>query len=86
MFKAQVSKLTDSELKKRNRLCLGIAIGFLLAMIVALIWSLIQISNQNENATFIALSITVSMPIIFLPLLYSSALSAEIKKRKTSLN
>lgn len=82
MFKEHLSKLTDSQLKKRNKFCLGIAIGFLIGMIGVVILSLMQISNQNENATFTALAPALAMPIIIFPLVYSSALSSEIKRRK----
>lgn len=80
MFKEHVAKLTDSQLKSRNRICLGIAVLFLIGMIALLVLSLLQISD--ENATFTALTPTILMPIIFIPLLYSSSLSAEIKSRK----
>lgn len=82
MFKEHVSKLTDNQLKKRNKLSLGIAIGFLIGMIALVILSLLQISNQNDNATFTASTPAILMPLIFIPLFYSSALSTEIKKRK----
>jgi len=82
MFKEHVSNLTDDQLRKRNRLCLGIAIGFLVGMIGVVILSLFQISNQSDKATFTALLPALAMPLIFIPILYSSALSAEIKRRK----
>lgn len=84
MFKEHVSKLSDAQLKNRNRLCLGIAIGFLFGMAAAVGFSLFQVSNQDDNAIWTALMPSIIMPIIFIPLLYSSALSAEIKKRKAS--
>lgn len=83
MFKEHVSKLTEKQLKKRNGLCLGMAIGFLMGMIALITISLIQISNQNDSATFTALAPTILMPLIFIPLLYSSALNSEIKKKKS---
>lgn len=84
MFKEHVSKLSDAQLKNRNKLCLGIAIGFLIGMAAAVGFSLFQVSNQDNNATWTALMPSIVMPIIFIPLLYSSALSTEIKKRKAS--
>jgi len=84
MLKEHVSKLTDKQLKNRNRFCLGIAIGFLIGMIAVIILSLLQISDQNSNATFSALAPALSMPIMLLPLYYSSVLSSEIKRRKSN--
>lgn len=85
MFNKHISQLNDNQLVQRNRLCLGIAISFLIGMIVVLIISLKQMSNQSENVIFIALTPTILMPLIFIPLLYSSALSKEIKKRKSKI-
>ena len=82
MFKEHVSKLSDSQIKNRNRICLGIAIGFLMGMIGVLIFSLMQVSDQNDNATYTALAPAILMPVIFIPLVYSGALSSEIKRRK----
>ena len=84
MFKEHVSKLKDNQLKTRNKFCLGIAIGYLIGMIALIVLSLFQISNQNDGATFTALTPVIAMPLIFLPLTYSSALSAEIKRRKVN--
>jgi hypothetical protein len=82
VFKEHVSKLTDSQLKNRNRICLGTAILFLIGMIVLLLLAFIQISDHNESATLTALTPAILMPLIFIPLLYSSSLSNEIKSRK----
>ena len=82
MYKQHVSRLSDSQLKFRNRICLGIALGFLLGMICIIILSLRQISNQNDNAIYVAMAPAILMPLIFIPLSYSSALNSEIKRRK----
>lgn len=82
MFKKQVSKLSDHQLKKRNSLCLGIAATFLMGMILVLVISLKQISNQNDMAIYTALAPAILMPVIFIPLSYSSTLRTEIKRRK----
>ena len=84
MLKEHVSKLTDKQLKNRNRFCLGIAIGLLIGMIAVIILSLLQISDQNSNATFTALAPALLMPIMLLPLYYSWVLSSEIKRRKSA--
>ncbi len=82
MYRQYVSKLTDKQLKKHNRFCLVIALGFLMGMIAMVILSLKQISDENESATFTALIPVILMPMIFIPLSYSSALSTETKRRQ----
>lgn len=82
MFKEHVSKLSDEQLKNRNKFCLGVSIGFLIGMVAVVGYALYQISNQDDGATFTALAPALAMPLIFIPLLYSSALSAEIKRRQ----
>ena len=84
MFDKHLLQLSDNQLRNRNRLCLGIALSFLIGMNVVLIISLKQMSNQSENVISMALTPTILMPLIFIPLLYSSALSKEIKRRKPS--
>ena len=84
MLDKHLLQLSDNQLRNRNRRCLGIALSFLIGMIVVLIISLKQMSNQSENVIFMALTPTILMPLIFIPLLYSSALSKEIKRRKPS--
>lgn len=86
MFKQHVAKLSAKQLKNHNKFCLGISIGFLIGMITLIVLSLFQISNQNENATFTAMAPVIAMPLIFIPLGYSSALSSEIKRRKATSN
>lgn len=70
MLDNHLSQLTNKQLLKRNKFCLGIAIGFLLGMIVILVLALKQISDQNEAATFTALGPVVIMPLILIPLTY----------------
>lgn len=82
MFKKAIEKLTDVQLKKRNRLALGIGIAMLILMVIVLIISLMQISDGEAGVMLPILVPTVLGPLTMIPLLYSSALSAEIKRRK----
>lgn len=82
MFKSTIAKLSNEQLRKRNRFFLGIAIGMLFVMCIVLGMALYQISNGTDG-TMTALSVPIIMaPLTFLPLFVSSALSKEIRKRK----
>gem|GEM_PF-3102682 len=73
---------TTDQLKKWNKTCLSVAILVLLAMIVLLAISLLQISNGTEQAWILALGPSILLPLIFVPLLFSALISSELKKRK----
>lgn len=82
MFKATIAKLTNEQLRKRNRFFLGIAIGMLCVMCFVLGMALYQISNGTDS-TMTALSVPIILaPLTFIPLFASSVLSKEIIKRK----
>lgn len=75
---------TDTQLKKWNTFLLGIAIGILVLMVVAIGISLFQFS-KGEECIWLSLSAPVIFgPLIIIALLFSSAISQELKKRRNS--
>lgn len=82
MFKKSLSKLTDTQLIKRNKLVLGFAIGMLIIMVLTLIYTLKQISNAENEFAYAFIVPSILGPLTMIPLLYSSAINAETKKRR----
>jgi|AntAceMinimDraft_1070359.scaffolds.fasta_scaffold452321_1 cell shape-determining protein MreD len=75
---------TDAQLRKWNRICMVIAIGILVIMMVFVALSLFQVSEQNENAWLSGLGPSLLLPLIFIPLLISSGIQKELEKRNKS--
>lgn len=73
---------TEAQLKKWNKLSLGAAIAILVLMIVAIGMSLFQISEGEESNWLSLLVPAILGPLTIIPLLFSSAISQELKKRK----
>lgn len=77
MFK----NLTKKQLKKRQKLCLGIALFMLLLMIIVLTIALRQISQGTNDDMLIFIVPTILGPLTLVPIIISSLLSSELKKR-----
>ena len=75
-------KYNTAELKKYNKILLGIMIFGLLVMSIVIGMELFRISNQEES-NLIYLVPTVFGPLfVFIPLIFSSMIAIEIKKRE----
>ncbi|MGK0494941.1 MAG: cytochrome bd-type quinol oxidase subunit 2 [Maribacter sp.] len=75
---------TEAQLRKWNKLLLGVAIGILVLMIIVIGMSLFQIS-EGEESNWLSLSVPIILgPVIIIPLLFSSAISQKLKKRKNT--
>ena len=75
---------TTLQLKKWNKLFLGVAIIILSLMVLVVCVSLYQIS-EGGTSIWLPLSAPIILgPLAFVPLLFSSAISKELKKRNTS--
>lgn len=72
---------TSAQLKKWNKICLGVAILVLLLMIALLGVLLLQLSNDTEKSWILALGPSVLLPIQFVPIIFSVLISMELKKR-----
>lgn len=75
---------TSVQLKKWNKISMTIAILILVVMFALVLLSLFEVSDGSERAWFMAITPTILLPLIFVPLLFSSAISSEIKKRNSS--
>ena len=76
-----LSKLDDSQLKKRRRICLGIAIGILIVITVFIIFALLEISHNYDHIVFTALAPGILLIFLLFPMIYSAAISKEMKRR-----
>ncbi|MFT6933930.1 MAG: hypothetical protein ACJAUQ_000309 [Maribacter sp.] len=73
---------TEAQLRKWNKILLGMAIGILLLMIIIIGRSLFQIS-EGEKSIWLSLTAPFILgPLTIIPLLFSSAISKELKKRR----
>lgn len=78
MFK----NLSEEQLKKRQKLCLGIALFMLLLMIIVLTIALRHMSQGKDGDMLIFIVPTILGPLTFVPLIISNLISSELKKRK----
>ena len=74
-------KYSDAQLKKTQRVLLIASIFLLVVMCFVLGMGLYQ-STKNDNDTLIYLVPTVFGPLTFIPILFSSSIGAELKKRQ----
>lgn len=73
-------KYSTDKLKKMNKVMLIVGVCGLFVMCFALGIAIYGISH-NKESNLIYLIPTVFMPICFIPILFSSSISSELKKR-----
>lgn len=78
MFK----NLSEEQLIKRKKIFLGIAMVMLLVMIAVLFIVLRDISQGSENKMLPFIVPTILGPLAFVPIIISSLIATELKKRK----
>jgi len=78
MFK----NLTDKQLKKRNKICLAIAIVILGVMAFFVGVSLYLSSHETSYEWVLYLVPSVILPLTMVPILFSIAISSETKRRE----
>lgn len=78
MFK----NLSEEQLIKRKKIFLGIAMVMLLGMIAVLFIALRDISQEAENQILPFIVPTILGPLTFFPIILSSLIATELKKRK----
>lgn len=79
----QFETLTTQQLKKRQKIALGLAFFVLFLMTLSMIFGYYLSNQQGSKSTFFMFVLPILCPLAIFPSMYSTRIKKEIKRRES---